>query len=230
MADGAAAGGVRQTIPSPIRILILKRVPMNMRLHKRVFTAMLVLCATAGLQNTALAAATKGEFGIKGIGATDCAIAVREYKAGTPNAMMYGGWLYGYMTALNQSTPDTFDLATWQDLNTLSNFLIEYCAKNPRMSFAQAVFNMTNALRPMRLKTMSQPVRFKKNDKDFVLYGEVISRMGQTLAAKGFYKARQTDKPVFTDEMSRALAQFQSRNRLPATGEPDQFTLFRLFN
>jgi peptidoglycan hydrolase-like protein with peptidoglycan-binding domain len=98
------------------------------------------------------------------------------------------------------------------------------------MSFAQAVFNMTNALKPTRLKTMSQPVRFRKNDKDFVLYGEVITRMGRALAAKGFYKANATDKPVFTEEMSRALAQFQSRNKLPATGEPDQFTLFRLFN
>jgi hypothetical protein len=203
---------------------------MNMRLNKRVFTVLLALCATAGLPGSAQAAASKGEFGIKGIGASDCAAAVREYKAGTPNAMMYGGWLYGYMTALNQSTPDTFDLATWQDLNTLSNFLIEYCAKNPRMSFAQAVFNMTNALKPMRLKTMSQPIRFRKNDKEFVLYGEVITRMGQALSAKGFYKGRVADKPVFTDEMSRALTQFQTRNKLPATGEPDQFTLYRLFN
>jgi hypothetical protein len=30
--------------------------------------------------------------------------------------------------------------------------------------------------------------------------------------------------------MSRALTQFQTRNKLPATGEPDQFTLYRLFN
>jgi hypothetical protein len=203
---------------------------MNLRMIKRVLTLMLFLCTGMGLAGSAQAAAGKGEFGIKGIGASDCATAVREYKGGSPNAMMYGGWLYGYMTALNQSTPDTFDLATWQDLNTLSNFLIEYCAKNPSMSFAQAVFNMTNALKPTRLKTMSQPVRFRKNDKDFVLYGEVITRMGRALAAKGFYKANATDKPVFTEEMSRALAQFQSRNKLPATGEPDQFTLFRLFN
>lgn len=203
---------------------------MNMSLNKRVFTVLLALCATAGFQSGAQAAATKGEFGIKGIGASDCATAVREYKAGTPNAMMYGGWLYGYMTAVNQVTPDTFDLATWQDLNTLSNFLIEYCAKNPRMSFAQAVFNMTNALKPMRLKTVSQPVHFRKNDKDFVLYGEVITRIAQTLTTKGFYKGNVKDKPAFTDEMARALAQFQARNKLPPTGEPDQFTLFRLFN
>lgn len=203
---------------------------MNLRMIKRIFTLMLILCAGMGLAGSVHAAAAKGEFGIKGIGASDCATAVREYKGGTPNAMMYGGWLYGYMTALNQSTPDTFDLATWQDLNTLSNFLIEYCSKNPNMSFAQAVFNMANALKPMRLKTMSQPIRFRKNDKDFVLYGEVITRMGRALAAKGLYKANATDKPVFTEEMSRALAQFQTRNKLPATGEPDQFTLFRLFN
>ena len=202
---------------------------MNMHWITRVSTALLALYLTTGVPGAARAAAGKGEFGIKGIGASDCATAVREYKGGSPNAMMYGGWLYGYMTALNQSTPDTFDLATWQDLNTLSNFIIDYCAKNPRMSFAQAVFNMTNALKPSRLTTMSQPVRFRKNDKEFVLYGAVIARIGQALAAQGLYKGRVADNPVFSDEMARALAQFQSRKKLPATGEPDQFTLFQLF-
>lgn len=198
---------------------------MKIRLSKLIVTSMLVLCA-GGAQ----AAAVKGEFGIKGIGATDCATAVREYKGATPNAMMYGGWLYGYITALNQTTPDTFDLATWQDLNTLSNFIIDYCSKNPRTSFAQAVFNMTTALQPKRLRSASKPVRFARNGKNFVMYGEVIVRMQQALATKGFYKLGGAPKPEYTDEMARALTQFQLKNKLPGTGEPDQFTLFKLLN
>ncbi|MGG7607327.1 peptidoglycan-binding domain-containing protein [Massilia sp. BKSP1R2A-1] len=189
------------------------------------------LLVAASLCAPVLAQATSahGEFGVKGIGASDCATAVREYKGGTPNAMMYGGWLYGYLTAVNQATPDTFDLATWQDLNTLTNFVIEYCQKNPRTSFAQAVFNLTAALKPMRLTAASQPVRFTHNNKPFVMYGDVIKRMGEALKHKGYYKGTLPAQPAFTGEMARAVSRFQAGNQLPATGEPDQFTLFKLF-
>jgi hypothetical protein len=189
------------------------------------------LLVAASLCAPVLAQATSahGEFGVKGIGASDCATAVREYKGGTPNAMMYGGWLYGYLTAVNQATPDTFDLATWQDLNTLTNFVIEYCQKNPRTSFAQAVFNLTAALKPMRLTAASQPVRFTHNNKPFVMYGDVIKRMGEALKQKGYYKGTLPAQPAFTGEMARAVSRFQAGNQLPATGEPDQFTLFKLF-
>lgn len=178
----------------------------------------------------AQAAAAHGEFGVKGIGASECSNAVREYAAGTPNAMMYGGWLYGYLTAVNQATPNTFDLATWQDLNTLTNFVIEYCRKNPGTSFAQAVFNMTAALKPARLTSVAQPVRFVHNNKPYILYDEVLGRIGQALKAKGFYKGALPAKPVFNKELSEAISRFQASNKLPATGGPDQFTLFKLFN
>ena len=200
---------------------------MQARLKKPVVHLLVAasLCAPVLAQATS----ARGEFGVKGIGASDCATAVREYKGGTPNAMMYGGWLYGYLTAVNQATPDTFDLATWQDLNTLTNFVIEYCQKNPRTSFAQAVFNLTAALKPMRLTAASQPVRFTHNNKPFVMYGDVIKRMGEALKHKGYYKGTLPAQPAFTGEMARAVSRFQSSNQLPATGEPDQFTLFKLF-
>lgn len=175
------------------------------------------------------AAAARGEFGVKGIGATTCATAVREYSGNSPNAMMYGGWLYGYLTAVNQVTPDTFDLATWQDLNTLTSFIVDYCRKNPRTSFAQAVFNMTAALKPTRLTGTAQPVRFVHNNKPFVLYDEVLVRMGKALKGQGFYDGVLPARPAFDANMARALRRFQARNKLPATGEPDQFTLFKLF-
>lgn len=190
----------------------------------------LVLAAFVAALSPARAATDKGEFGIKGIGATDCATLVREYKAGSPNAMMYGGWLYGYITAMNQVTPDTFDLAPWHDLNTLTNFIVDYCQKNPRTSFSQAVFSMTSALKPKRLKTASVPTNFSQNGKTFVMYGDVITRMAETLKAKGFYKGGvSASNPQFTNELSKAVKAFQIRNKLRETGHPDQFTLFRLF-
>jgi hypothetical protein len=190
----------------------------------------LALAAATAALAPAHAATGRGEFGIKGIGATDCATLVREYKAGTPNAMMYGGWMYGYITAMNQTSPDTFDLAPWHDLNTLTNFVVDYCARNPRTSFGQAVFNLTSALAPKRLKSASAPIRLRRDGTSFVMYAEVLTRMAGALKAKGLYKGPvAADKPEFTDDLARAVKAFQARNRLRQTGIPDQFTLFRLF-
>lgn len=196
----------------------------------RLRSTSILLAAVLAAPMLAKAAASHGEFGVKGIGASDCANAVREYAAGTPNAMMYGGWLYGYLTAINQATPDTFDLATWQDLNTLTNFVVEYCRKHPQVSFAQAVFNMTAALKPTRLTVVSQPVRFVHKDKPYVLYQEVLGRVGAALKAKGFYKGALPAKPAFTRELADAIGRFQAASKLPVTGGPDQFTLFKLLN
>lgn len=198
-------------------------------LHAGLGLGLALAAATAALA-PAHAATGRGEFGIKGIGATDCATLVREYKAGTPNAMMYGGWMHGYITAMNQTSPDTFDLAPWHDLNTLTNFVVDYCARNPKTSFGQAIFNLTSALGPKRLKTASAPLRLSKDGTTFVMYAEVLTRMAHALKAKGLYKgAVAPEKPEFTDDLARAVKTFQARNRLRQTGIPDQFTLFRLF-
>lgn len=179
---------------------------------------------------SARAAATDGAFAIKGIGATECSVAVREYNAGTPNAMMYGGWIYGYLTALNQVTPATFDLAPWQDLNTLTNFMVEYCRKNPKTTFSEAAFKMAAALNPKRLTTRTAPVPVRINGRTFVLYAATIDRVAAKLAEKGFLKSDPAStKGAFSEELARALKAFQASRKLKATGEPDQRSLFELF-
>lgn len=174
-------------------------------------------------------AASGGAFAIKGIGATDCTVAVREYAAGTPNAMMYGGWIYGYLTAMNQVSPDTFDLAPWQDLNTLTSFVVEFCKKNPKTTFAQATFKMAVALNPQRQKTRTDYIHFPVNGKGYTMYASTIQMVANKLAAKGLLKTKPgSQKPEFTPDMIAALKAFQTSRKLKPTGEPDQQTLFEL--
>jgi peptidoglycan hydrolase-like protein with peptidoglycan-binding domain len=54
--------------------------------------------------------------------------------------------------------------------------------------------------------------------------------MGHALKVKGYYKGSLPTQPAFTKEMARAVSRFQASNKLPSTGEPDQFTLFKLFS
>lgn len=188
-----------------------------------------VVCTAVLSALPAAQAANAGAFAIKGIGATECSVAVREYTAGTPNAMMYGGWIYGYLTAMNQVSPDTFDLAPWQDLNTLTNFVVEFCKKNPKTPFAQATFKMAVALNPQRQKTRTDYIHFPVNGKGYTMYASTIQMVANKLAGKGLLKNKPSvQKPEFTSDMVLALKAFQSSRKLKPTGEPDQQTLFEL--
>jgi Putative peptidoglycan binding domain len=199
----------------------------NVRIRR--LAALVGFSALALAAAPAWAAADGGAFAIKGIGATDCATAVREYSAGSPNAMMYGGWIYGYLTGLNQLTPGTFDLAPWQDLNTLTNFVVEYCKKNPKTTFSEATFKMAVALNPDRLTARTDYLRFAVNGKGFTLYAATFDRVAAKLVAKGLLKSKPADaKTGFNADMVKALKAFQSSRKLKATGEPDQATLFEL--
>ncbi|EHR73339.1 hypothetical protein BurJ1DRAFT_4552 [Burkholderiales bacterium JOSHI_001] len=191
--------------------------------------AVLAAMATLALSARPALAAADGAFAIKGIGASDCSLAVREYTAGTPNAMMYGGWIYGYLTALNQLNPGTFDLAPWQDLNTLTNFVVDYCKKNPKVTFADATFKMAVALNPDRLTARTAFVRFRQNGRDFTLYATTLERMAAKLTSKGLLKTKyDSAKPAYTPDMVAAVKAFQQSRKLKATGDPDQQTLFEL--
>lgn len=201
---------------------------MHQRLSSR-FCATAFVCAAIFSALPTAYAANAGAFAIKGIGATDCAIAVREYTAGTPNAMMYGGWIYGYLTAINQVSPDTFDLAPWQDLNTLTNFVVEFCKKNPKTPFAQATFKMAVALNPQRQKTRTDYIHFPVNGKGYTMYAATIQLVSSRLTAKGFLKPKAaSQKPEFTADMIAGIKAFQTSRKLKPTGEPDQQTLFEL--
>ncbi len=153
---------------------------------------------------------------------------VAEFEAGSPNSMMMGGWLYGYLTGLNQTNADTFDLAPWQDLNTLTNYVIEYCRKNPQLTLAQSVFAMTSAMSEKRLTRETKPLSIVVNQRTYVLYRDTVARIIAALQKTGYYKGPAPGEPSWTPEVSAALKAFQAKRKLKATGEPDQMTLHEL--
>ncbi len=182
------------------------------------------------LSAPALAATGDGRFAIKGLAARACSEMVREFEGSTPNTPMYGGWIYGYLTAMNQTTPDTFDLAPWQDLETLTNYVIVYCRGNPTVTFGQAVFRMSDALRPARLASPSSLVSISLRGKTYLMYEAVLERLIEALEKGGFLKASLRPKPAaFTPDVARALRVFQAKHKLEQTGLPDQRTLHELF-
>ena len=187
-----------------------------------------LLAAAILLSNvTATAADQDGHFGIKGIGASACAEYVQAAAAGSPLAGRYLGWANGYLTRLNQTDAQTFDILPWQSTRMLYVLLGDYCQQHPDKSFGTAVSALTKALQTQRL-TRESGVRQYTNDNGSVfLYEEVLR-----LAQKRLNEATGAGIAVngnLDDATTEALEKFQQAHKLQASGLPDEPTLQLLF-
>ncbi len=135
--------------------------------------------------------------------------------------------MYGYITASNQHLPDTFDLAPWETLDTLTGYLIGYCRANPQASLAQAVFQLTEAMKEGRLTSAATPERVGRGDMQVIIYPDVVRRIQQRLTDARLFSA--TISGEFDQTTSDALMAWQRANDLEPSGVPDQQTLHAMF-
>jgi hypothetical protein len=92
----------------------------------------LALLVTAGLPGTGGATGANGQYDIVGYGSYPCSSLHEETEAGV------GNWLAGYLTALNQTYDDTYDLKGGLDLDGVMDWIDDYCSKHPDDGIAKA--------------------------------------------------------------------------------------------
>jgi hypothetical protein len=185
-----------------------------------------LLCA-ALTASAAQAADGQGRFAIRGAGLLTCATYVEERAAQSKAYYVVGGWLDGYITALNQFAPDTYDVTTFESTELLALLIDEHCKKHPDdrlFPVANTIFTM---LREDRLRAPSASVAVKVGDRQTQLYREVVSRAQRELSRRGVYRGPADGK--FSPAVQQALTTFQRQQKLNASGFPDQATLWRLF-
>ncbi len=62
------------------------------------------------------------------------------------------GWIFGYLTAYNRQTPDTWDIGGQTDISEILLWLENYCKRNPLDEFAEAMGSLTDELHPRRIR------------------------------------------------------------------------------
>lgn len=177
--------------------------------------------------SSALAATTDEKYVIKGAGNGTCERFVTEREAQSQAYALFGGWLAGYITAYNQLTDKTFDIAPWQNLDLLAAFLDNFCRHNPDLAFVSAVGAMISALQPTRLRTASEKIEAAAGDDRVTLFRNVLRDVQIRLTDLGHYQ-RGADG-LYGEGTRRALKEYQQSKALPPTGVPDQRTLFELY-
>jgi hypothetical protein len=188
----------------------------------------LLLCGVlASTVPAAQAADRTGKFAALGAGVATCGRFLEARDAKNKEYFMLGGWVDGYLTARNQTDPDTFTLVPWQSTDMLAGLLAQYCRKHPEVAFMRATMIMAEALRPHRLKEASERVTVSTDSSPHKFFRETVVRIQQKLAKAGYYKGPTSGE--FDQSTAAALKRFQHDKSIAVSGFPDQLTLLRLF-
>jgi len=189
---------------------------------------MLALLCTASWAIAPASAADKlGRHAIKGVGTVGCDkyVIARQEQSNLYYAMI--GWLDGYVTALNQTSPDTYDVASFEATSLLAALADGNCRKNPDARFFQVVEGITIAIEEDRVRDASPIVNATQGDRSVQIYRETMRRV-QTRLTKAGYNTGGVDG-AFGPKTSAAIKAFQRASGLAETGLPDQLTLLQIF-
>ncbi len=190
--------------------------------------ALLSILAATLMSIEARAADSGGQFAVEGIGGSTCEGFVAAKSESSDAYWMFLGWLDGYITGINQYSPETYDITPWQSQNLLAALFAKFCARNPGANFFAVANKMIVELRDDRLRESSAPVVAKVGERTIGVYRETLRRVQVLLGEGGHYKGKIDG--LFGPNTQRALESYQKQAGLTVTGLPDQATLFKLLS
>lgn len=195
---------------------------------KGVLSGALFLSALTFGSQAALSADDTGKFAIKGAGLQNCSSFVEAYTSQSGDIGLYGGWIDGYVTGLNQHREATYDVLPWQNTRIVLAMVKSACDQMPEDPlFIDAFAQVLRLLFPDRLTVESAVSGIRRDGTAMAIYKDVIERIEARLDELGFDPG-DVDT-AFTQSTVAALRRFQTRNGIDTTGFPDQRTLFTLF-
>lgn len=174
----------------------------------------------------ARAADGNGEFFSRGLGIARCQDYLDDKAGNTEKYLYYRSWLNGYLTAYNQMTPDTFDIAPNIAIEGLANAVGKVCEAEPERPFWAAASAVTRVLQPQRLTAKPELLTVTAGQRSMTIDRPTLRRVQQTLKALG-YEVGVVDG-LYGRNTRLALEAYQQDEQLAVTGLPDPDTRARL--
>lgn len=173
----------------------------------------------------ALAADANGDFALEGAGLAKCERFSKSLSEDSTEVLVFGGWMHGYLSGVNQYRPDTYDIATWPSQKQQLKYLGNFCAQHPDRRFFEAVAAMVIQMTPERLVVKESAIQI---DDSLRLYPSTIARIRDRLVEAGFLKNGSATGAAWGDTLQTAISEYQRQQGLEDTGLPDEATLLRL--
>lgn len=186
-----------------------------------------LLCSVAWSGSSQAADANK-KYKIEGAGVLSCEQYLDARKKKSPMYFRLGGWLNGYMTAVNRYLPETYALASWQSIDLLLASVAAKCQEDVKLSFHNVAQLLVGYLYATRLQENSPSLVVKRGEKKAVVYQSILMQAQQKLSDEGFYGGAINGE--YDNETSEGLLSYQGSKSLPTTGLPDQRTLGTMFS
>ncbi|MGH6720116.1 MAG: peptidoglycan-binding domain-containing protein [Alphaproteobacteria bacterium] len=193
---------------------------------RRIVIAAMAMLAAAYSAEPARAAEADGSFAVDGIGIWTCQRYLDERAAKSNYYFMFGGWLDGYLTAINSYSPDTYDLTPWETTDLLLALIERNCKKHLEDPFVAMVRGLAKKLRETRLPQTSPVIDAVVGSITIKLYQVTMAQVQQALFDGGFYSGSADGQ--FGPNTQKAIEAFQTVKSIPVTGLPDQITLLAL--
>jgi len=195
---------------------------MSIKSITKLLACSILVASTQGAQ-----AADKNErYAIKGAGVSFCSTFAESIQARDKNYYIYGGWIEGYLTGLNQQLENTFDLAPWQTTELMLRMVEPICQQNPKQQFHTVVKAMAGQLSENKISEQGNYTQLEA-DKSLVFQESTVRLIKDTLVGRGFYDGDSDYK--WGDGVISAMKKFQRSKGLKETGLPDQLSLYQLF-
>lgn len=189
---------------------------------RRLFMLVPILAAA----ELAAAADVNERFAPKGAGTITCEVFVEEHERESDAYILFRGWIDGYITAVNQLTPETFDIAAWESTAFLASVIDNHCRKNPEDSVMAVTMAIVEGLHDDRITRSSPLVTAEAGDQSMRIYEATLVEVQSALIELGLLSEAPTGR--FTAATSAALTRYQTAQNLTPTGLPDENTLWAL--
>lgn len=205
---------------------------MKRTLFFRAFAmgAFMTAAFVSALPGAAMAADSKGRSAIDGIGAAPCSALIEAQKAEDASFFIsLGGWIDGYISAVNTMNADTFDLTPWEKTELFLMLIEGNCQQNPDLQIVAIVHGLVQSLLPDRLTAPSENKQIDLGEgRKVTHYVETLRRIQKALKERGHYTGAIDGD--YGPGTRSAMAAFQKSAELEPTGLPDQLTLLRLLH
>jgi hypothetical protein len=183
--------------------------------------------STITVSDAAFAADVGGNFAVRGSGAEACSKLSKAFETKDAASIeRYAAWIFGYASATNKLSPQTFDVSPAADGRDILALVLSVCTSKPAISVEVATAAVFSTLNAIRLTQAGTVIRFTDQGKTFDAREETVRFVERKLKAAGLYKEEETGKA--SAALMTAIKKFQVSQKLNSTGFPDIRTLLRL--
>jgi len=192
------------------------------------FRLFLAVAAAAVVAPAAAAEVPGSGFSVRGAGLLDCAAFSRIRSEDEASHAMVGGWIDGYLTAVNRYEADTYDITSFETTELIVKIVAGHCEAHPGHRLYPVIASVVKKLHEQRITEPAALVSVSNGVQRTALYAPTVLRMQARLSEAGLLDGVPTGE--FDDATREALMAYQSRLGYKPTGFPDQGTLWHLFS